>query len=101
MSTSADQSIPHVMRWRHDLARLSARDRLPRATPEPHREDRTTKVNHFVTIVDEIENFHSPTRRHSSLNYLTPDEFENLPMTQTQTTFSYALALTPKSGLCL
>ena len=88
MNTSADQSIPHVMRWRDDLARLSEQDHLPRATPEPHREDRTTKVNHRVAIVDDIENFYNPTRRHSSLNYLTPIEFKNLHMARTQTTFS-------------
>ena len=39
-------------------------------------------------IVDYIENFYNPARRHSSLNYLTPDEFEELQLTQNQTTFS-------------
>ena len=88
MSTSAVQSNPRVMRWRDDLAHLAERDRLPWATPERHREDRTTKVTHFVAIVDDIENFYNPTRRHSSLNYLTPNEFKNLHMARTQTTFS-------------
>ena len=39
-------------------------------------------------IVDYIENFYNPARRHSSLDYLTPDEFEELQLTQSQTTFS-------------
>jgi hypothetical protein len=85
VSTSADQSIPHVMRWRDDLARLSERDRLPRVTPEHHREDRTTKVNHFVAIVDDIENFDNPARRHSSLDYFTPNEFDELKWFETHT----------------
>ena len=85
MSTSAVQSNPRVMRWRGDLAHLDERDRLPWATPERHREDRTTKVTHFVAIVDDIENFYKVTRLHSSLNYLTPNEFRNLLLTQTKT----------------
>jgi hypothetical protein len=48
----------------------------------------TTKVDYSVAIVDCIENFYSPQRRHSSLSYLTPNEFENLHLTQTQVTFS-------------
>ena len=39
-------------------------------------------------MVDYIENFYNPARRHSSLNYLTPIEFEELQITQNQTTFS-------------
>src|ERR1022692_3572291 len=47
-----------------------------------------TNVQLSVAIADFIENFYNPQRRHSSLNYLTPNEFENLHLTQTQTTFS-------------
>ena len=42
----------------------------------------------FSARVDYIENFYNPARRHSSLNYLTPIEFEELQLTQSQTTFS-------------
>ncbi len=35
-------------------------------------------------MADYIENFYNPCRRHSSLDYLTPDEFEALPSTTTQ-----------------
>jgi hypothetical protein len=76
------------MRWSNEHAELCEEDRRPRATPERHRECRTTKVDHSVAIVDYIENFYNPRRRPSSLNYLTPNEFENLHLTQTQTTFS-------------
>ena len=40
-------------------------------------------------MADYIENFYNFARRHSSLHYLTPDEFEDLHLTtQTETTFS-------------
>jgi len=39
-------------------------------------------------MVDYIENFYNSARRHSSLNYLTPNEFEELQLIQNQTTFS-------------
>jgi putative transposase len=47
-----------------------------------------TNVELSVAIADYIENFYNPQRRHSSLSYLTPNEFENLHLTQTKTTFS-------------
>jgi len=47
-----------------------------------------TNVELSVAIADYIENFYNPQRRHSSLSYLTPNEFENLHLSQTQTTFS-------------
>ena len=37
-----------------------------------------------TAMADSIENFYNPLRRHSSLAYLTPDEFEALPSTTTQ-----------------
>ncbi len=86
-TTAADASTPHVMRWSNEPAGLCERNGRPRATQERHRECRTTKVDHSVAIVDYIENFYNP-RRHSSLSYLTPNEFENLHLSQTQTTFS-------------
>ncbi len=46
-----------------------------------------TVVELSSAMADYIENFYNPARRHSSLDYLTPDEFENLHLTQTQTTF--------------
>lgn len=45
-------------------------------------------VERPAALADSIENFYNAARRHSSLNYLTPNEFENLHLTQTQTTFS-------------
>ena len=47
-----------------------------------------TKVQLSLAIADYIENFYNPQRRHSSLSYLTPNEYENLYLTRTQTTFS-------------
>lgn len=47
-----------------------------------------TVVELSAAMADYIENFYNPARRHSSLGYLTPDEFEDLQLTQTQTTFS-------------
>ena len=43
--------------------------------------DRKTWLTHLelaTAIADYIVNFYNPRRRHSSLNYLTPDEFEGL-----------------------
>jgi len=42
----------------------------------------TTKVELSVAIADYIENFYNPLRRHSSLNYLTPIEFESPELTK-------------------
>ena len=42
----------------------------------------------WAATTNYIKNFYNPTRRHSSLNYLTPNEFEDLQLTQTQTAFS-------------
>ena len=39
-----------------------------------------TYVELASAIADYIENFYNPMRRHSSLGYLTPDEFEELPL---------------------
>jgi hypothetical protein len=76
------------MRWSNEHAGLCERDRRPRATPRRHRECLTTNVDLSAAIADCFENFKNPQRRHSSLSYLTPNEFENLQLTQTQTTFS-------------
>jgi hypothetical protein len=83
-TTAADPSAPHVMRWNNEHAGPCERDRRPRATPERHRECRTTKVDHSVAIADYIENFYNLSRRHSSLSYFTPEEFENLQFSETQ-----------------
>jgi transposase InsO family protein len=37
-----------------------------------------------VAKADYIENFYNLSRRHSSLGYFTPDEFENLQWNETQ-----------------
>ena len=47
-----------------------------------------TIVELSAAMADYIENLYNPARRHSSLNYLTPNEFEDLQLTQTQTAFS-------------
>jgi len=47
-----------------------------------------TNVGLSVVIADYVENFSNPGRRHSSLGYLTPNEFETLRLTQTLTRFS-------------
>jgi putative transposase len=40
-----------------------------------------TKVELAIAIADWIEHFYNPIRRHSALNYLTPNEFEDLHST--------------------
>ena len=49
----------------------------------------TTIVELTEAIADYIENFYNPSRRHSSLEYLTPNEFEDLHSpTPTEATLS-------------
>ena len=48
----------------------------------------TTVVELSVAMADYIENFYNPRRRHSSLNYFTPEEFENLQLSETQITLA-------------
>ena len=43
-----------------------------------------TNLELAIAIADYIEHFYNPARRHSSLGYLTPNEFEDLHSTQTQ-----------------
>jgi putative transposase len=43
-----------------------------------------TKMELGLAMVDYIEHFYNPDRRHSSLSYLTPTEFEDLHSTSTQ-----------------
>ena len=38
-----------------------------------------THMQLSTAIADYIVNFYNPRRRHSSLGYLTPEEFEELP----------------------
>lgn len=40
-----------------------------------------------TAMADYIETFYNPTRRHSSLAYLTPNEFEDLHLNNAQTEF--------------
>ena len=46
-----------------------------------------TYVELATAMADYIVNFYNPMRRHSSLDYLTPDEFEALrsPLNQAET----------------
>ena len=46
-----------------------------------NRQKWTTYVELATAMVDYIVNFYNPARRHSSLDYLTPDEFELLTST--------------------
>ena len=43
-----------------------------------------THVQLSTAIADYIVNFYNPRRRHSSLGYLTPEEFEELPFPNNQ-----------------
>jgi len=47
-----------------------------------------TKIELSIAIADYIENFYNPIRRHSSIDYLTPNEFEDLHLTQPAATSS-------------
>ena len=43
-----------------------------------------TNLELAIAMADYIEHFYHPARRHSSLGYLTPSEFEDLHSTTTQ-----------------
>jgi len=45
-----------------------------------------TNLELAVAVADYIEHFYNPSRRHSSLGYLTPNEFEDLHSPQPQAT---------------
>jgi transposase InsO family protein len=47
-----------------------------------------TNLELAIAIADYIEHFYNPARRHSSLGYLTPNEFEDLHSSQPQATLS-------------
>jgi putative transposase len=47
-----------------------------------------TNLELAVAIADYIEPFYNPTRRHSALGYLTPNEFEALHSTEPQATLT-------------
>ncbi|MGB7103103.1 MAG: IS3 family transposase [Acidimicrobiales bacterium] len=46
-----------------------------------------TKIELSIAMADYIVHFYNEERRHSSIDYLTPKEFEDLHSRQTQTTF--------------
>jgi putative transposase len=46
-----------------------------------------TKIELSIAMADYIVHFYNEERRHSSIDYLTPNEFEDLHSQQTQTTF--------------
>ena len=47
-----------------------------------------TNLELAVAIADYIEHFYNPARRHSTLGYLTPNEFEDLHSANTPATSS-------------
>jgi transposase InsO family protein len=47
-----------------------------------------TNLELAVAIADYIDHFYNPTRRHSALGYLTPNEYEDLHSPQPQATLS-------------
>jgi putative transposase len=47
-----------------------------------------TNLELAIAIADYIDHFYNPSRRHSSLGYLTPNEFERLHSTQPPATLS-------------
>jgi transposase InsO family protein len=47
-----------------------------------------TNLELAIAIADYIEHFYNPTRRHSALGYLTPNEYEDLHSPQSQATSS-------------
>lgn len=53
-----------------------------------NRQKWTTVVELTAAIAKYLEDYYNPSRRHSSINYLTPDEFEDLHSTHTQATLS-------------
>jgi transposase InsO family protein len=50
-----------------------------------NRQSWKTVIELSAAMADYIETFYNPSRRHSSLAYLTPDEFEDLHLRKTQT----------------
>jgi transposase InsO family protein len=46
-----------------------------------------TKIELSIAMADYIVHFYNVERRHSSIDYLTPIEFEDKHSKQTQTTF--------------
>ncbi len=53
-----------------------------------NRQKGSTTIELTEAIADFIENFYNPVRRHSSLDYLTPGEFEDLHSSQPTATLS-------------
>ena len=53
-----------------------------------NRQSWKTVVELSTAMADYIETFYNPTRRHSSLAYLTPNEFEELHLKKAQAEFS-------------
>jgi hypothetical protein len=49
-------------------------------------------------MVDYIEFFKNPARRHNSLGFLTPNEYEDLHLSKTQPGFSQAWSAKRGSG---
>ena len=47
-----------------------------------HRQHFATRTEAFDAIANFIDGFYNPTRRHSALGYLSPIDFENMPLAQ-------------------
>lgn len=54
----------------------------------PHSNVDELRERFSVAMAEWIEEFYNPIRRHSSLGYLTPIEYEAFHSPQTQTAFS-------------
>jgi putative transposase len=52
-----------------------------------HRQKWRTHLELAIAIADYIENFYNPSRRHSSIGYLSPNDFEGLHSTPNQPAF--------------
>jgi len=53
-----------------------------------HRRGWRTVAELSAAMAEWIEDFYNPVRRHSALDYLTPNEYEALHSTETQAAFS-------------
>jgi putative transposase len=53
-----------------------------------NRQSWRTNLELALGIADYIEHFYNPTRRHSALGYLTPNEFEDLHSPRLEATLS-------------
>jgi len=53
-----------------------------------NRQKWSTRLELASGTADYLETFYNPSRRHISFGYFTPDEFENLKRSETQTSLA-------------